>query len=111
MRTSKQKNTIDAKERYAPQDAKERDLVRAFALIRNEEDAAAFLRDLMTVAEIQEFSNRLQIARSLLEGKPYLQIAHESKTSTTTVTRVAHWLFSGCGGYASILKKLKRKYG
>ncbi|MEN9328237.1 MAG: hypothetical protein RI947_1045 [Candidatus Parcubacteria bacterium] len=109
MTNIKRKQEFEQKERYTPANDKEQELVTAFSLLKNEEDAAHFLRDLMTPGEIEEFANRLRIAKQLMEGQPYLQIAHEVHTSTTTVTRVAHWLFSGCGGYYSVLKRLLRR--
>lgn len=63
------------------------------------------MRDLLTPAEIEEFANRLEIAKLLLDGRSYQKIAEEIGTSTTTVTRVAQWLFSGCGGYLAVLKR------
>lgn len=94
-------------ESYKPRNEKEKRLIRAFMKLGNEGEVAAFLRDLMTIAEIEEFSNRLEIARMLLEGKSYLDISQKTKVSTTTVTRVAHWLFHGCGGYRKVLKEIK----
>lgn len=80
-------------------------LAKAFASFDNQKDIANFLRDLMTLSEIEEFENRLKIAKLLLKkNKSYLEIAKEIGTSTTTVTRVAHWLFNGQGGYQKLLK-------
>jgi len=80
-------------------------LVKSFAFFNNEKDIANFLRDLMTLAEINEFENRLKIAKLLLKkDKSYCEIAKKVGTSTTTVTRVAHWLFHGQGGYQKLLK-------
>jgi len=59
----------------------------------------------MTPVEIEEFANRLEIARFLMMGESYLNIAKNTGVSTTTVTRVAHWLFKGCGGYQKVLTK------
>jgi len=91
---------------FKPLDRKESQLINAFAALKNEEEFGNFLRDLLTPKEIKEFSNRVEIARLLAEGKPYLYIAKEVGVSTTTVTRVAYWLFSGCGGYYQVFKKL-----
>lgn len=94
-------------EKYKPTGEKEKNLVRALASLKNENEAGALLRDLLTSAEIAEFSNRLEIARLLLKEKmSYQEIAKEIGTSTTTVTRVAHWLFKGCGGYWTVLQRL-----
>lgn len=109
MGRTKRTQQFEQNEQYKPLNEKERNLVRAFSLIKNEEESAAFLRDLMTRAEIEEFSNRLELAKQLMKGHPYLQIANEAGTSTTTVTRVAHWLFNGCGGYFTILKRMLKK--
>ena len=44
-------------------------------------------------------AHRWQVARLLEQGLPYLEIAERTGASTTTVTRVAHWLRHGEGGY------------
>lgn len=92
-------------EQYKPRNKKEELLAEAFTRIKDKTEMAAFLRDLMTLPEIEEFSNRLEMARLLLEGESYLAIAKKVGVSTSTVTRVSHWLFSGCGGYQGVLKK------
>ena len=94
---------------FKPQDEKERLLVKAFASLKNEEEIGNFLRDLLTSKELKEFANRIEIARLLSEGKSYLKISKEVGVSTTTVTRVAYWLFSGCGGYYKVIQKLTKK--
>lgn len=97
-------------ERYAPRNEKEKNLTKAFAAIKNIDEAAALLRDLLTPAEIEEFANRFEIARLLLKGGlSYQAIAKETGASTTTVTRVAHWLNKGCGGYWNVLQRLEKE--
>lgn len=83
------------------------ELIQAFSLLENNREIAQFLRDLLTPAEIEEFSNRFQIAK-LLWTTPlsYLDIAQQVGTSTTTVTRVAQWLFKeDQGGYRAVLER------
>ena len=89
---------------YKTRNAKERLLAKSFLKLKTEQEVANFLRDLLTIKEIEEFANRLEIARLLKKGWSYKKIAKETKTSTTTVTRVAHWLFRGAGGYEKVLK-------
>lgn len=79
-----------------------KELFRAILSLKTPEDAANFFRDLLTMAEIKEFTNRWQMVKLLTEGKPYLEIANKLKTSTTTVARVAHWLHNGLGGYKNV---------
>ncbi len=78
--------------------------------IKNIAECERFFRDICTMKEIQEISSRLRIAQMLSaqDSKSYLEIAKEVGTSTTTVTRVAHWLHHGMGGYALVLKRLAR---
>lgn len=95
-------------ESYKPKNDREKRLVKALTALKTEDEVAALLRDMLTPAEIEEFANRITIVKLLNEGLPYLEIAKEVGTSTTTVTRVAHWLYNGCGGYQSLLKKLKK---
>lgn len=96
------------KETYKPQNKREQLLMKALTSLKTEDEVAALLRDMLTRAEIEEFANRITIVKLLDEGLPYLEIAKIMGTSTTTVTRVAHWLYNGCGGYQSILKKLRK---
>ena len=50
-------------------------------------------------------AHRWQVARLLEQGLPYLEIAQRTGASTTTVTRVAHWLSHGEGGYRLALDR------
>jgi TrpR-related protein YerC/YecD len=70
---------------------------------KTDEDMANFLRDIGTLSELQAWSERLEVARLLAKGLSYRQIAKETGASTTTVTRVAHFLENGEGGYRRFL--------
>ena len=84
----------------------QKELFRAILLLKTPGEAASFFRDLLTTAELTEFANRWQMAKMLDAGHPYTFIAEALKTSTTTVTRVAHWLFHGTGGYRTIADRM-----
>ncbi len=103
--TSQKKTTLKSEMSHRLRNPKEKLLTKAILSLRTEQEVANFLRDLLTLPEIEEFSNRIEIARLLLIGKSYQKIARETGTSTTTVTRVAQWLFRGCGGYRKVLQK------
>ena len=81
------------------------DLLEAVLQLRTPDEAARFLRDLCTVSELQALAHRWQVAQLVDEGLPYLEIAARTHASTTTVTRVAHWLRYGEGGYRLILDR------
>lgn len=83
-------------------------LYDALLSLKNREESAAFLRDLCTVSELQALSERLAIAERVSKDESYLSIASDLGASTTTVTRVAHWLNHGMGGYRAVLNRLKK---
>jgi len=89
---------------------RDKQLIKAITSLKDEKEVAGFLRDILTPAEIEEFSRRFHIAEFLWTTKlSYAQIADQVGTSTTTVTRVAQWLFKEkWQGYKAVLK---RKYG
>lgn len=95
-------------ELYSLRNQKEKFLAKAFLTLKTEKEVAHFLRDLLTLPEIEEFANRLEIARLLLQGLSYQKIARTTGVSTTTVTRVAHWLYKGCGGYQKVLQLVSK---
>lgn len=80
-----------------------RSLCSAIAQCKNEQEVAAFLRDIATLSELQAWSERLEVARLLAQGMSYRAIAKATGASTTTVTRVAKFLENGEGGYRSVL--------
>ena len=79
------------------------------ATLRTADEVGRFLRDLCTLSELEAMAHRWQVARLLDEGMPYLQISRRTRASTTTVTRVAHWLRHGEGGYRLVLDRMKRR--
>ena len=89
---------------YKPKNDREKFLAKSFLKLKTEQEVDNYLRDLLTIKEIEEFANRLEMARLLKQGMSYKAIAKKLKVSTTTVTRTAHWLFHGCGGYEKVLK-------
>lgn len=83
-----------------------RDLARAILALKTPDETRRFLRDLMTEAEIKEFSNRLQAARMLTQKIPYSAIVKITGLSSTTVARVSKWLNGPLGGYKTILNRI-----
>lgn len=83
-------------------------LLDAFITLKTKTELKAFLRDLLTVKELNDISQRWQIVLMLKQKLPYLEIAKSVGVSTTTVTRVALWLNHGKGGYQTALSRLKK---
>ncbi len=82
------------------------ELFDAILRLRNKKEATQFFRDLLTVAELKEFTNRWQMVKMINKGIPYTSIAKKLKVSTATVTRVAYWLHKGFGGYKTIATRI-----
>ena len=81
-------------------------LFDAVKTLRSRAEVEHFLRDLCTLSELEAMAHRWQVARLLQEGRPYLEISELTGASTTTVTRVAHWLRHGEGGYRLALDRM-----
>jgi TrpR-related protein YerC/YecD len=82
-----------------------RELFDAILSLETRQELEAFLRDLCTLSELEAMAHRWEVARLLEQGLPYLEIAERTGASTTTVTRVAHWLRHGEGGYRAALDR------
>jgi TrpR-related protein YerC/YecD len=84
------------------------DLFRAILRLRTLDELERFFRDLCTRAELEAMAHRWQVAKLLDRGLPYLEVAREAHASTTTVTRVSHWLRHGEGGYRLALDRARK---
>ncbi|MEM8937691.1 MAG: YerC/YecD family TrpR-related protein [Pseudomonadota bacterium] len=92
------------------QDVDKRALFEAFSLLETAEDAARFLKDIATPAEVSALAERWRIAKLLDEGeKSYRAISEATGASTTTVGRVARFLREEPHqGYRTVLDKLAK---
>lgn len=105
--SQKSRPQFKSTEHFEPRNPKEVNLIHALLSFEDEAGLAGFLRDLMTPKEIAEFANRLEMAKLIHQGYPYQDIAKALNTSVTTVTRVAYWLYQGCGGYQKVVQAMK----
>ena len=78
-------------------------LADVLASIDEREAMLAFLRDVCSHNELSTLAQRLEVARLVDQGVPYAEVARRLGASTATVTRVAHWLRHGEGGYRAVL--------
>jgi TrpR-related protein YerC/YecD len=84
------------------------DLVAAIGSLKGEAEIRAFLRDIATETELATYVMRLEVAKRLLAGNSFAQIAEETGQSPTTITRVNRWLKGGAGGYKIVIPRLRR---
>jgi len=99
--------TTSERERHPWRTQQMKELFDAIATLRTRAELEAFLRDLCTLSELEAMAHRWEVARLVDRGLPYLEIAAATHASTTTVTRVAHWLRHGEGGYRLALDRMK----
>jgi TrpR-related protein YerC/YecD len=85
-----------------------KNLFRTIIGLKTPNECANFMRDVCTLSELKALSERWQVAQLVEKGIPYRKIHEMTGVSTATITRVAHWLHHGEGGYRSELKKMKK---
>ena len=74
-----------------------KDFVDALVAIDNEAECEAFLQDVFTATEIEQFAQRLRAAKLLLEGQTYSQIIAKTDISSATLSRVSNCVRRGSG--------------
>lgn len=84
-----------------------KNLSQAFVGLKNEKEVFALLRDICTLSEMSAMAERLEVAEQVKQWVSYRTIAKNTGASTATITRVAHWLHNGMGGYHSVLARTK----
>jgi TrpR-related protein YerC/YecD len=82
------------------------ELIRAVLRLETDDEAARFLRDLCTLGELRDLSQRWAVVRRLDAREHYAAISRATGASTATITRIASWLNHGEGGYRKALDRL-----
>lgn len=81
------------------------ELYGAILKLKTKDECKKFFRDLCTLSELQAMSERFQVAKLIEKNIPYRTICEKTGSSTATITRVAHWLHHGEGGYKLALHR------
>ena len=82
-------------------------LFNAILRLETPEETERFFRDLCTLNELRDMSQRWGVVRMLDAGLHYAEISRTTGASTATITRIASWLNHGEGGYRAMLDKLE----
>ena len=83
-----------------------RELFEGILKLKDVKECKQFFRDLCTMSELNAMSERFQVAKKVMAKESYRDINKQTGSSTATITRVAHWLHHGMGGYGLVLKRL-----
>lgn len=86
---------------------KTKELIEAFLTIDTPDLFHRFLIDITTPKELQDLSDRFEVARLLYEGKTYEKITQETGMSSTTIARINRTLHYGQNGYKEVLEKIE----
>lgn len=81
-------------------------LFEAVLSLQTADEAALFFRDLCTLKELNDMSQRWAVARRLEQGSSYREISAVTGVATATITRINQWLRHGTGGYRLALSRM-----
>ncbi|OIP96714.1 hypothetical protein AUK40_04680 [Candidatus Wirthbacteria bacterium CG2_30_54_11] len=81
------------------------ELFEAMLSLKTVDECRSFFRDLCTIGEIEAMTERFQVAKLIDQKIPYREISRQTGSSTATITRVAHWMHHGMGGYRLMLDR------
>ena len=81
-------------------------LFSAILKLKDMDECYAFFEDLCTVLEIKAMSQRIAVAKMLLQKKVYSEIVSKTGASTATVSRVNRSLQYGCDAYEKLLRRM-----
>ncbi|EKE12047.1 MAG: TrpR like protein, YerC/YecD [uncultured bacterium] len=84
-------------------------LCLALAEIKDSNEAAELLRDLLSYKESEMIAKRLKIAELLVKDYTYKDIEDDLKVSATTIARVHEWLQISGEGYQKAIQRTAGK--
>ena len=84
-------------------------LFEAILRLESVEECRCFFEDICTIKEIQDVSQRLEVARQLKNGSSYVEVAKDTGASTATISRVNKCLSYGSGGYRLVLDRMDKE--
>ncbi len=85
------------------------ELFDAVLKLKSVEDCQKFFEDVCTIKELQDVTQRLQVAKLLVDGKNYQEVSKITGASTATISRVNKCLNYGSGGYRLVIDKEAKK--
>ena len=83
------------------------DFFGAVLKLKDIDECRKFFEDVCTIKELQDISQRLEVASLLWNGKSYGEINEITGASTATICRVKKALFYGKDGYKTALSRME----
>ena len=82
-------------------------LFEGILTLQTVEECYRFFTDICTIKELQDMTQRLQVAKQLHEGRNYNEVCRDTGASSATICRVNKCLNYGDGGYRTVLERLE----
>lgn len=79
-------------------------LFDAILKLKSTDECRRFFEDVCTIKELEDISQRLEVAKLLSEGNNYQEVSKATGASTATISRVNKCLQYGKNGYQIVLK-------
>lgn len=76
---------------------------KAILKLKSVEDCRKFFEDVCTIKEMQDVTQRLEVASLLMQGNNYQDVSKKTGASTATISRVNKCLMYGNGGYKLVI--------
>lgn len=86
-------------------------LFHAILSLKSVDECYEFFEDACTIRELNEISQRFDVAEKLWRGKSYNEINQDTGASTATICRVKKCLMYGNSGYRLVLDRLSGQEG
>ena len=83
------------------------ELFSAVLKLKDVKDCRKFFEDVCTIKELQDMTQRLEVAALLKQGNNYQEVSKKTGASTATISRVNKCLNYGSGGYDLVLSENK----
>ena len=77
--------------------------------LKTREECYRFFEDICTVNEIHAISQRLQVAKLLVQKKTYSEIEKLTGASTATISRINKCIAYGADGYQIVIKRMEEE--
>ena len=82
-------------------------LIDSFFKVKTKKNLTSFVEDLFSQEETLDLAQRLKIAKLILDGKTYEEIAAEIPVSTSTISKIGQVIKFGKGGFALLQNTTK----
>ncbi|MCL4390146.1 MAG: YerC/YecD family TrpR-related protein [Patescibacteria group bacterium] len=82
-------------------------VINSFFKVKTKKNLAKFIEDLFSPEETLDLAQRLKIAKLILDGKTYEEIAAEIPVSTSTISKIGQVIKFGKGGFAVLHNSTK----